>query len=70
MKLSKNSLQADKAANLYRAALNLAKGDIKTAQIFINKSKIKLKNLNLKTRKDQLISAEQLLDQYNTIRFT
>ena len=69
MKLNKTSSQADKIANLYRAALSLAKGDQQTAKVFINKSKFKSKRLNLKTRQDELILAEKLLDQYNKLRF-
>ena len=68
MILNKTSLQADKIANLYRAASNLAMGNQATALNFLNQSsnsKI-AQDLKLKlSQNQQLLLAEKILDQYH-----
>ncbi len=68
MALDKHSQQADAVANLYRAALFLARGSRKAGLDFLTKAKeelsIKLDPV-LKTRTDELYWAEKILDQYH-----
>lgn len=69
--LDKNSKKADQIANLYRAALYLAKGDKDLALEFLAKAgavKIIDKN-DLNTYQKRLFWAEKILDQYHLQRF-
>lgn len=68
MKLTKNSLKADKIANLYRAAFSLAKGDQITALNFLNQSsnfKLAKKLAEKLEKQEQLLLAEKILDEYH-----
>lgn len=68
MILNKTSHQADKIANLYRAASSLASGDQASALNFIKQSDLIqiADKLNLPLRKSQqLLLAEKILDQYH-----
>lgn len=69
--LKKHSKQADKIANLYRAALYLAKGDKDLALEFLAKAdagEIIDKN-DLRTSQKKLFWAEKILDHYHLQRF-
>ncbi len=71
MVLDKHSRQADAVANLYRAALFLARGSRKTGLEFLKKAQERLgEDIDpvLKTRADDLYWAEKILDQYHKIR--
>ena len=71
MALDKHSQQADAVANLYRAALFLARGSRKAGLEFLRKAQerlgIKL-NPTLENRDDELYWAEKILDQYHKAR--
>ncbi len=72
MALDKHSQQADAAANLYRAALFLARGSRKAGLEFLRKAKERLGegvDPVLKNRADELYWAEKILDQYHKARF-
>ena len=72
MALDKHSQQADAVANLYRAALFLARGSRKAGLEFLSKAQERLgEEINpvLKTRADDLYWAEKILDRYHKIRF-
>lgn len=70
MELNKLSHKADAIANLYRAALFLAKGEKKIGLDFFEKAKNKLPFLfeipkgKLQTHSQQLFWAEKILDEY------
>lgn len=68
--LDKNSKKADKIANLYRAALYLAKGNKDLALEFLHKAKaVEIINKDdLKTDKRRLFWAEKIFDQYHLER--
>lgn len=70
MEINKNTSRADIIANLYRAALYLARGNKKLGVEFLRKAKrrklVKLKRL--KTRQQQLFWAEKILDLYQRQR--
>ena len=71
MVLNKHSRQADAVANLYRAALFLARGSRKAGLEFLQKAKERLgegPNPVLRTRADELYWAEKILDQYHKAR--
>jgi len=71
MVLNKHSQQADAVANLYRAALFLARGSRKAGFEFFKKARecldIKLDPV-LENRADELYWAEKILDQYHKAR--
>jgi len=70
MERNKFDLKSDGIADIYRAALYLARGLDKTGLDFFNKARSKLKEQlvcppsYLKSRKLQLFWAEKILDQY------
>jgi len=71
MALDKYSQQADAVANLYRAALFLARGSRKAGLEFLKKARERLgEEIDpvLKTRADELYWAEKILDQYHKAR--
>lgn len=69
MKLDKNSKKSDRIANLYRAALYLAKGDKTTSLNFLKNSDSLLttKVVAAKPNQDRFW-AEKILDEYNLRR--
>jgi len=72
MALDKYSQQADAVANLYRAALFLARGSRKAGLEFLKKAQGRLSielDPVLETRTDDLYWAEKILDQYHKARF-
>ncbi len=71
MVLDKHSYQSDAVANLYRAALFLAKGSRVVGLDFLAQAKEELDirlDPVLKTRTDDLYWAEKILDQYHKAR--
>lgn len=68
MKLNKYSQKSDRVANLYRAALYLAKGDKQTALIFLKPTAphlaAKISPINSVSQKK--FWAEKILDLYHT----
>jgi len=69
MKLNKYSKKADRIANLYRAALYLAKGDKSTALIFLKPVAPELaKKINsINSQKQKTFWAEKILDRYHKL---
>lgn len=69
MGLDKHSYQADRAANFYRAALYLGKGDTQTGLDFLKKAGWQDYD-KPKTRQQELVLAEKALDQYQQLRMS
>ena len=67
MGLDKKSQKSDQIANLYRAALYLAKGKKRTGLMFLKKANFKLE-VNPINRRQELLLAEKALDQYHRLR--
>lgn len=68
MALNKFSKKSDKIANLYRAAFYLAKGSNDVALGFLEKSGVRFKDLNTKTKALRLFWAEKILDKYINLK--
>lgn len=69
MALNKNSKKSDKIANLYRASFYLAKDAKGTALMFLKKSGRNFGKLTLNTKKERLIWAEKILDEYKRLKY-
>lgn len=76
MALNKYSYQSDAIANLYRAALYLAKGSETVGWEFFRKAKEKLGSAldispkKIKSHQEALFWAEKILDQYLKFKHT
>lgn len=69
MALKKSSFEADKIANLYRAAFYLAKGANEVGLEFLKKSGKEFNNLDLSSKKKRLYWAEKILDEYTRLEY-
>jgi len=71
MALDKKSYQLDAIANLYRAALYLARGSKEVGLEFLEKANKYLSKKiypKIETRKDCLFWAEKILDEYKRLK--
>lgn len=70
MGLNKYSQKSDRVANLYRAALYLAKGDKQTALLFLKTTSPDLaeKIAPINSQKQKNFWAEKILDLYHTLK--
>lgn len=70
MGLNKYSQKSDRVANLYRAALYLAKGDKQTALLFLKTTSPGLakKIAPINSQKQKNFWAEKILDLYHTLK--
>lgn len=68
MALNKFSEKSDKIANLYRAALYLAKGSKSVALKFLKSSGEKFEGMKLNRKSDELFWAEKILDRYKALK--
>lgn len=71
MALDKKSYQSDAVANLYRAALYLARGSEQIGLDFYNKAKSILGNeikIGIDPKKGKIYLAEKILDEYLRLR--
>lgn len=68
MAIDKFSKEADRAANLYRAAYYIAVGAVGVGLELLAKTGVTFPNMKLESEKEQKYWAEKILDKYQEIK--